>query len=82
MVIYLIETLKTYLNKEEYYFIITSNYLYIKNYTNLLSMSENEILLNIKNNNYRIKGKELTLKRSENKELLIYGVIESINRYD
>lgn len=82
MVIYLIETLKTYLNKEEFYFIITSNYLYIKNYTNLLSMSENEILLNIKNNNYRIKGKELTLKRSENKELLIYGVIESINRYD
>ena len=82
MVIYLIETLKTYLNKEEYYFIITSNYLYIKNYTNLLSMDEFEILLSIKNNNYRIKGKELTLKRSENKELLIYGVIESINRYD
>lgn len=82
MVIYLIETLKTYLNKEEYYFIITSNYLYIKNYTNFLSMNENEILLNIKTNNYRIKGKELTLKRSENKELLIYGVIESINRYD
>lgn len=82
MVIYLIETLKTYLNKEEYYFIITSNYLYIKNYTNFLSMNENEILLNIKTNSYRIKGKELTLKRSENKELLIYGVIESINRYD
>ena len=82
MVIYLIETLKTYLNKEEYYFIITSNYLYIKNYTNLLSMNEFDILLNIKTNNYRIKGKELTLKRSENKELLIYGVIESINRYD
>ena len=82
MVIYLIETLKTYLNKEEFYFIITSNYLYIKNYTNFLSMNENEILLNIKTNSYRIKGKELTLKRSENKELLIYGVIESINRYD
>ena len=82
MVIYLIETLKTYLNKEEYYFIITSNYLYIKNYTNFLSMNENEIILSIKNNSYRVKGKELTLKRSENKELLIYGVIESINRYD
>ena len=82
MVIYLIETLKTYLNKEEYYFIITSNYLYIKNYTNFLSMNENEILLNIKTNSYRIKGQELTLNRSENKELLIYGVIESINRYD
>lgn len=78
----MIETLKSYLNKNDYYIIITNEYIYIKNYDKILSINKYEISLIIMDKKYIINGNNMYLKRHDNKEIIINGVIESINKYD
>ena len=78
----MLETLRSYLDKDKYYIIFTNNNIYIKNYTKLISITQEEILFTIENITMKINGKNLYLKKSLNKELLIEGSIESIKKYD
>lgn len=78
----MIETLRSYIDNKEFYILVTKQFIYIKNYTNITSITNEEILFSINKNYYKISGNNLSLKRSENKELIISGTLESINKYD
>lgn len=78
----MIETLRSYLNKNDYYIIVTKDYIYIKNYDKILSINKYELSLIINDKKYIITGNNMYLKKHDNKEIIINGVIESINKYD
>lgn len=78
----MIDTLRSYLNKEDYYIIIMNDKIYIKNYTKLISITDTEIYLNFKKENIKIVGHNFYLAQSNNKELIIKGILESIKKYD
>ena len=78
----MIDTIRSYLDKTSYYIITTNNMIYIKNYTNLISITEREIIFNINDKKYIITGTNLVLKRHLNKEMIINGNLESIITYD
>lgn len=75
----MIDTLRSYLDKEEYYIIIMNDKTYIKNYTKLIGINEHEILITIHDKTLHLEGTNLYLTQSSNNELIIKGSIESIN---
>ena len=78
----MIETLKSYLSKENYYIIITKNNIYLNNYEELASLNNNEILIKLNKTYYKITGNNFSLNKIDKKELIINGYIESIKQYD
>lgn len=54
--------------------------VYIKNYNNILSLTEDELLININEILYRVKGKNFILSKTVGKELTVNGSIESIEK--
>ncbi len=78
----MIETLKSYLSKENYYIIITKNNIYLYNYEELTSLNNNEILIKLNKTYYKITGNNFSLNKIDKKELIINGYIESIKQYD
>lgn len=78
----MLNILRSYLKNENYYLIITNNYLYIKNYNKILNINENEILININNINHKIIGNNFKLTKKIDKELKISGNINEIKKYD
>ena len=78
----MIETLKSYLSKENYYIIITKNNIYLYNYEELASLNNNEILIKLNKTYYKITGNNFSLNKIDKKELIINGYIESIKQYD
>ena len=78
----MIETLKSYLSKENYYIIITKNNIYLYNYEELASLNNNEILIKLNKTYYKITGNNFTLNKIDKKELIINGYIESIKQHD
>lgn len=72
------EILKSYLKKESFYIVLIKNGLYIKNYSKLLGISDEELLIEINKVIYRIKGSGITLTKTVGQELAIKGSIESI----
>ncbi len=74
------DIIRSYIDKEKYYIIILSNGLYIKNYQKLININATEIILEIDKNIYKIKGSNFILTKSIDKELMIKGSVESVNR--
>jgi len=72
------DIIKSYFKKEKFYIIITSNSLYIKNYKKLINIDENEVLVELISNIMKINGKNLILKKTVGKDLVINGDIESV----
>ena len=74
------DIIRSYIDKEKYYIIILSNGLYIKNYQKLININAEEIILEIDQSIYKIKGSNFILTKSIDKELMIKGSVESVNR--
>lgn len=74
----MLDIIKSYFNKEDYYVIVTNNNLYIKNYTKVIDISENEALIDINNRILKITGQNLTLIKIISHDLSIKGLIESV----
>lgn len=74
------DIIRSYIDKEEYYIIILKNGIYIKNYNKLLGITNNEIILEIDNQLFKIKGSNFILTKSIDKEVMIKGLVESVNR--
>ena len=51
------DIIRSYFKDEKYYVVLFNDGIYIKNYNNILSLTENEILVNINESIYKIKGK-------------------------
>ena len=54
----------------------------IYNYDEVLLFESNKILIRIKDKIIKIIGKDLTIKRFENKEIFISGILNNINMGD
>ena len=78
--IIVLEIFKNYLNKEEYYIIIYSNYIYIYNYIDIIKFTDTYISLKLNNLIISIKGIDLLITKMETKELLIKGKILSLEK--
>ena len=76
----MLEIFKNYLNKEEYYIIIYSNYIYIYNYIDIIKFTDTYISLKLNNLIINIKGIDLLITKMEIKELLIKGKILSLEK--
>ena len=76
----MLEIFKSYLNKEEYYIIIYSNYIYIYNYIDIIKFTDTYISLKLNNLIISIKGIDLLITKMETKELLIKGKILSLEK--
>ena len=74
----MLDIIKSYFSKEDFYLIITNNNLYIKNYNKVINIEPTEILININNQLLKVEGKNLILKRIVSKDLAINGKIESV----
>ena len=74
----MLDIIKSYFSKEDFYLIITNNNLYIKNYDKVINIEPTEILININNQLLKVIGKDLILKRIVSKDLAINGKIESV----
>lgn len=72
------DVIRSYISKEDFYIIILKNNLYIKNYSKLLSITDNEILVEIASKLYKINGNNFSLIKTIDKELLIKGSVERI----
>lgn len=74
------DIIRSYISKEDYYLIILSNGIYIKNYQKIIGINDDEIIIEIDNTIYKIKGSKFVLTKSIAQELMIRGTVESVNR--
>lgn len=66
------------LRDKSYYICLYDNNIYIYNYECILSFSDKVILVKLTNQNIKIKGLNLKIKRLEKVELLIEGIISGV----
>ena len=76
----MLEIFKSYLNKEEYYIIIYSNFIYIYKYIDILKFTDSFISLKLDKFKINISGSNLLITKLEKKELLIKGNINKVER--
>lgn len=74
------DIIRSYISKEDYYLIIMNKGIYIKNYQKIISITINEILIEINESVYKIIGSDLALTKSIEDEIMIKGQIESVAR--
>lgn len=76
----MLDIIRSYFKDEKYYIVMFNDGVYIKNYNNILSLTEDELLININEVLYRVKGKNFILSKTVGKELTVNGSIESIEK--
>lgn len=76
----MLDIIKSYISKESFYIITMEDRFYIKNYSKIINISTNEVLIEINQFIYKFIGKNFILTKSINRELEIKGVIESISK--
>ena len=58
------DIIRSYFKDEKYYVVLFNDGIYIKNYNNILSLTDNEVLVNINDSIYKIKGKNFILSKT------------------
>lgn len=76
----MLDIIKSYISNEEFYIIVLKDSIYIKNYSKLLGITFEEIMIEICGSLYRINGNDFVLLKSIGNELLIKGHIERITK--
>lgn len=76
----MLDIIRSYFKDEKYYLVVFSDGIYIKNYDNILSLDDHEIIISIDSEIYKIKGSKFILSKTVGRELMINGVIESIDK--
>lgn len=74
----IIDNIKSFLYDKDYFINIFENYIYIFNYLDLNHFSDKEISLKLENFNVDIIGKDLSIIKMMDKEILIEGYIEKV----
>ncbi len=67
-----------YIKDNDYLIGIYKNSIYIYNYKEIINISKIEIKIKLNNKDLIIKGKDLYIKKMENKEIYIEGVYKGI----
>ena len=74
----IIDNIKSFLYDKNYFINIFENYIYVFNYLDLNHFSDKEISLKLENFNVDIIGKDLSIIKMMDKEILIEGYIEKV----
>ena len=75
----MLEIFSNALRNKDYYICLYDNNIYINNYQEILSFSNNLITIKLPNKNILIKGTNILIKKMENNELLISGNISGVS---
>ena len=75
----MLEIFNSALRYNDYYICLYQNNIYIYNYEEILSFTNDIILVKLKEFNVKIKGTNLHIKKMENKEILISGLISGVS---
>ncbi len=75
----ILKSINNYLRNNSYNINISNNLLYINNYNRIDNLSNNNIIIIFSDFRLEIKGNNLKLTKTIDKELLFKGDIESIN---
>ena len=75
----MLEIFNNALRNNNYYICMYPNYIYIYNYQEILNFNNDIITIKIDNFNLKIKGSNLHIKKMENNELLINGIISGVS---
>lgn len=71
--------LENYLNEQEYKMVIRNNQINIVNYDEIVDFSSNKIIIKKMTNLIIIEGKNLTISKMLDNEVLISGIISNIH---
>ena len=74
----IIDNIKSFLYDKDYFINIFENYIYVFNYLDLNHFSDKEISLKLENFDVDIIGKDLSIIKMMDKEILIEGYIEKV----
>lgn len=73
-------TIMDFLYDKKYFITMYENFLYIYNFTEIITLKNSLIELSIENFKLKITGNDLKIKKINNSELLIEGNIISIGK--
>lgn len=76
----MLEILKNYLKREQYYIIVYSNYIYIYKYLDIIKFTEKFISLKLNKMIINIYGDDMLITKLEKEELLIKGRIKKMEK--
>lgn len=76
----MLEIFKNYLNKEEYYVVVYSNYIYIYKYIDIIKFTDKFISLKLNKLTINIYGTDMLITKMEKNELLIKGNILKLEK--
>ena len=76
----MLEIFKNYLNKEEYYVVLYSNYIYIYKYLDIIKFTDKFISLKLNKLTINIYGTNMLITKMEKNELLIKGNILKLEK--
>lgn len=74
----MLDIINNTLRNQEYYICLYNNSVYIYNYIEILNFNNDLIMIKVKNHNLKIRGTKMNIKKMENKELLIEGLIMGV----
>ena len=77
---HLSEYLKNFLYDKNYFITMYENFLYIYNFQEIITLTNELIMLSIENFKIKITGSDLKIKKINSSELLIEGNIISIGK--
>lgn len=80
-----LETITNYLNPKNYTLSISENNLYINNYNKIEEITDEKLIIIIKNKKFKISGNNFKVKKMIDEEILLNGQtnkIEIININD
>lgn len=76
----MLEIFKNYLNKEDYYLVLYSNYVYIYKYLDIIKFTDKYISLKLNKLTINIYGTDMLITKMEKNELLIKGNILKLEK--
>ena len=75
----MMNNIKSFLYDKDYFINIFDNYIHVFNYLDLNNFSDEQISLKMENFNLLIKGKNLSIVKMAQKEILIEGILKGID---
>lgn len=73
-------TIMDFLYDKKYFITMYENFLYIYNFQEIITLTNELIILSVENFKIKITGSDLTIKKINSSELLIEGNIISIGK--
>lgn len=75
----MLDVFRNSFKNNKYYICLYDNNIYIYNYIEILTFTNEIIIIRLNNQNVKIKGSDLTIRKMEYNEILISGQINGVN---